>query len=100
MATVYKASGGAWHPVREVHVPPHAGRPSFSFDGDDLLVSTGSGEVHRRPLAATAGLHPAPVGTASHEFCGTCAVRKGELLRLALKEAPGANFWQPEIMMS
>eukprot|EP00932_Pfiesteria_piscicida_P018117 SRR837773.4987.p2 GENE.SRR837773.4987~~SRR837773.4987.p2 ORF type:complete len:206 (-),score=46.62 SRR837773.4987:55-672(-) len=104
LAAVYRSVDGAWQPEHEVHLPPHGGRPGLSLDHDELLVTLPGGEVHRRPVvhgARGGTLHAAVQMTdgSQREFCSSCAMAQGKLLRLALRQGQ-ANAWAPEIVAS
>jgi len=96
--SLYRASGGAWHPAGEVHVPPGFGpRPSLTLAGQELTIVGASVEVHRRHLlSGVSTLHPPPVGGVAREFRAACSLPTGEVLRLALKQAGSA--WGPELI--
>mmetsp|Transcript_120813 Transcript_120813/g.385722 ORF Transcript_120813/g.385722 Transcript_120813/m.385722 type:complete len:868 (+) Transcript_120813:1-2604(+) len=106
-AFVYRSTGGAWHPAGEVHIPPSArSKPTLAFDGPNaLLISTATGDVHRRALHGSRHtMHPAPASDSSREFRAACAApgARGQLVRLALKKVAGAegSFWSPELLLA
>jgi len=97
---------GGWSPAGEVHLPPGGGggsaRPGLAFAGEELLITTEQGEVHRRHLRnGKATTHAAPAGTGHREFRAACALPGGDLIRLALRQAARPNggvAWGPELL--
>jgi len=110
---IFADEGHGWSPAGQIHMPPdhharHASsRTHLVFDGTDLLIMTGAGEVHRRSTVgrAAADFHPAPVGGDSpgREWRAACALpagRSSQLLRLALRrsETESGFAWLPELI--
>jgi len=101
LAALYSSQDGTWVPMGEVHLP--GGVASLSFQGDDLVVSLESGEVHHRGVREmTSRVHAAPASTAAHVFRSTCALPTGKLLQLALRQADTGSdsAWGPELILS
>lgn len=101
---LYASAGGGWSPWSEVHLPLEAPqRLSLSFDGNELLVVAGSGELYRRHLeGGPAAAYPAPAGSADREFGSACTAAGGGFLRLALRRdrsAAGAAY-TPELILA
>jgi len=106
IVALFDEDGGdaGWRPAGEVHLPPGCSAGDglgLSLSGDELLMVTGRGEVHRRHLLdGTAAAHAAPAGAKPREFHAACAHPGGELLRLALRQSarPGGLAWSPELL--
>uniref|UniRef100_A0A7S4QPE5 Uncharacterized protein n=1 Tax=Alexandrium monilatum TaxID=311494 RepID=A0A7S4QPE5_9DINO len=106
--TLVSEDADGWSPAGEVHLPPGSTtsgfRPGLAFAGEELLITTPSGEVHRRHPAHGPGTpHPAPGSAAGRrEFHAACGMPGGDLARLALapKSRPGGGMaWRPELLM-
>uniref|UniRef100_A0A7S4Q506 Uncharacterized protein n=1 Tax=Alexandrium monilatum TaxID=311494 RepID=A0A7S4Q506_9DINO len=100
-----EGSGAGWSPAGEVHLPPGAltgsARVGLSLAGEELLITTGTGEAHRRHVRhGTSTVYPTPGGHDQREFHSSCSLPTGELLRLALRQAvrpSGGLAWGPEL---
>eukprot|EP00932_Pfiesteria_piscicida_P010432 SRR837773.21369.p2 GENE.SRR837773.21369~~SRR837773.21369.p2 ORF type:complete len:199 (-),score=35.12 SRR837773.21369:34-630(-) len=101
VAALYRLSADSWQPEGEVHLPPQGGRqPGLAFDGADLLVTYGSGEVHRRAVAGpTAAVAAAvPADGLQRDVRAACAAQ-GNVLRLAVRQS-SSSTWLPELILA
>jgi len=90
-----------WSPAGEVHLPPGSStdgfRPGLAFSGEELLITTPTGEVHRRHLErGPATPHPSPGGR--REFRAACGMPGGGIAHLALAQQP-LGRWGPELLV-
>lgn len=114
---LFKDEGNShgWQAAGEVHLPPwHArsavpggGQVHLAFAGDSILVTTGDGAVHHRPLhKGGKQVHTvAPLSPALREWRATCMLSPetaGSLVRLALRQtsASASAPWRPELVLS
>uniref|UniRef100_A0A7S1QK45 Uncharacterized protein n=1 Tax=Alexandrium catenella TaxID=2925 RepID=A0A7S1QK45_ALECA len=105
--TLVSEGEDGWSPMGEVHLPPGSTAAGFrlglSFAGEELLITTPAGEVHRRHFQhGPAPSHPAPSsGAGRREFRAACGMPTG-VARLALSPQPRSNggiAWLPELLM-
>jgi len=101
LALLFSSHGNTWRPAGEVHLPLETDqRIGLNFDGDDLLMSMPSGDVHRRNLHGKASVHTVPALEGRH-FHGACVANADqELLRLALRQTDGTGAVRgPELLI-
>lgn len=91
LALLYSSHGNTWRPAGEVHLPLETDqRVGLNFDGDDLLISMPSGDVHRRNLHGKALVHTVPSLEGRHFHSACAANGERELMRLALRASVDA----------
>merc|ERR1712203_325312 len=78
-----------WTPMGEVHVPPGArASAALAIEGDELLITSREGEVHRRHLRhGTLASHRAHSTDPSRQFHASCASGKDRLTHLTLRQS-------------
>merc|ERR1712151_720316 len=74
MVALYTSDGGKWAPTGEVHLPfnvdHHLG---LNFHGDDLLISSATGEIRRHSLTgAPLSVSSAPPPVPGRYFTSAC----------------------------
>merc|ERR1719330_1100646 len=101
---LYSSSGDSWRPSGEMHLPIVDDAPAgLNFHGDDLLISTATGEIHRRSLrggASSVVVAPPPI-TGRH-FTSACPLEGKGFVRLGLRQMlnDGGIARSPELLFS
>jgi len=87
LVVLYADNGHSWSPSGEVHLPHDVDhRIGLNFHGDDLLVTTSAGEVHRHSMGgAPPTVHTAPTALVGRHFTSVCPTSEAGLARLGMR---------------
>jgi len=100
---LYSSSGDSWSPSGEMHLPIVDDPAGLSFHGDDLLISTATGEIHRRSLrGAPSSVVVAPPLVTGRHFTSACPLEGKGFVRLGLRQMvnDGGIVRSPELFFS
>lgn len=104
LVMLYSSTEKTWRPSGETHLPFSVdNRVGLNFHGDDLLVSTATGEIHQRSLKATASsVIAAPPIVAGRHFTSACHTSGKGLVRLGVRQVMGdvGLARSPELLFS
>jgi len=101
LALLYSGIGNSWKPAGELHLPlEEKQRIGLNFHGDDLLISTAMGHVHRRSLHGGAHrVHSMP-SSEGRFFNSACVANAEEqLVRLALQSQVQGASRVPQLLI-
>merc|ERR1712066_504237 len=89
LVMLFSSKDGAWKSSGEIHLPSDDMRVGINFHGDDLIVSTASGEIHRRSMTgAPSSMLAAPPSVVGRHFTSACPISETGLVRLGLRQMP------------
>lgn len=94
-----------WRPFGDIRVPPAASIASLAFAGDNLLVTTQDGRIHRRRLKSSGSATTLPTFASPgkpgsvREWQASCGLADGGMARLALARQDKEASWRPELFM-
>jgi len=104
MVALYTSDGGKWAPNGEVHLPFNADhRLGLNFHGDNLLISSATGEIRRHSLTgASPSVSSAPPPVPGRHFTSACPISADGLVRLGTRST-GSEYGAalgPELLFS
>jgi len=103
LVMLYSSKDGAWKASGEIHLPSDDMQVGLNFHGDDLIISTASGEVHRRSITgASSSLLAAPPAVVGRHFTSACPISETGVVRLGLRQmlSDAGSSRAPELIFS